>query len=348
METPALTAAKKEAALKLRVSGPIMKTFLVLLEAYLTGGPVEDSSLYVNKDDIDDHVRSRIASLRVALKGTIFRFPDGRSREFEIPHGKPYRLQDAQAISLSLVWASHMHHREDVLIQTFERLFFRYKSTYIRDLRVNHVEDTKRIADLLKRPMEEFSPSMHYVSSGELRAAITLQNFFVANGKKAQLNSGPDFSEDSRHNLILLGAARVEARQLDAPQYEVFKVFDGGVQPRFRDRTERDGRHRTVHVLMSRRHSSQRSSEYTVIESSHGRAIHGVCAQLVDADTSLCADVVARLGKNSGLLPELFQVVFRVSLVPSGHYVSHANQIEIVECKSYQPKSVAFKAGGKP
>jgi hypothetical protein len=337
MEEKILMAAMKEARNAIRAPGSVKDTFLVLLEAYLTKSDAK--SLHIPQDDHDDQLRNRITSLRKALKGIIFRLPNGKGLEFTIPHGQPYRLEEATTSSVNMLWKPHLHRKEVVLIQTFERLFFRWESAYIRDLRVNRVEEAGKIEELLKIPRDQLSSSMHYVSSGELRAAITLQNFFVENDQQARLISGPDLSEDTARsrNLILLGAARVEATYLSAPRpYEKFRIVDYGVRPELRDKTQNDGHHRTVFVLMSRRHGTQRDSVIDVFESSHGRAIHGVCEQLADSETNLCADVVSHLSNGGGPLPEIFQVVFKVTLAPNAKNILISAQIEIAASEAYR------------
>ena len=321
----------KQVTTALNVPMPVLKTFEALLKAHLLNETCPPDDLFVATQD-EQVVRNRISHLRHSLRGVVFLLPDRKYHEFEIPDGRPYKLSDASTAAMSRLWTPHKTPQEDVLIHTYERLFFRYKTVYIRDVRVNRKEELDKIAEFLNRPGKDLTPSMHYVSSGEIQAAIATQSFLHDYfGKHARLSAGTEFS-GNRENLILLGAARVDAPDLDPPRYEKFKVHDSGVKPGFRDKVEKD-EHRTVHVLMSRR-SGHRNSIQTVFESGHGRAMQGVCAALCDRNGDLCASVINKLGVTEKALPSTFQVVYRVGLMRSSH-IAQAKHIEVVAAQCY-------------
>src|SRR5260370_24050572 len=136
----------------------------------------------------------------------MFQLPNQLSVELLIPERRPYRLEETAGFSPLVLWAPHFENSEELLIHTFERLFFSYKSLYIRDLKVNDPTEGARISKLLQKPDTPLSASMHYVSSGELRAGATLQDFFFDScGKRARLSSGADVTGRSQ-NLIIMGA----------------------------------------------------------------------------------------------------------------------------------------------
>jgi len=320
-------------------------TFEILVGGFLAGtNPNEDELLKRSNGD-DEALRSRIAALRNHLEGLVFLLPDGKPRVFEIPNGRPYRLKESSTVWLHLLWQAHLAHSEDIRIHTFERLFFRHKTnTYIRDVKINHAEEVSRVAEILHCSNAALAPSMHYVSSGELRGAVALQNFFLdvfcasrarSNRPIARLSSSSAHLLEEEPNLILLGAPRVDAHELHQERYEKYVVFDGGVRPKFHDRTA-DARDRTVYVLMSRRRG-RGGAVRTVLESSHGRAIQGVCEGLVAGKDSLCQEVMKGLCPNgSPSPPERFQVVFKVLLIAEDRtFVSRAHSIEPVSFQAY-------------
>jgi hypothetical protein len=318
------------------VSQLVVDTFIVLADAYMN--EVEATNLPVRPNDSKDDVRIRISLLRQALKGKLFHLPGGNLLEFQIPPGKPYRLEPADSLNRSVVWAPHTEHPGEIVIHTYERLFFRQKTVYIRDTRVNKVEEKSKIAKLMNCSGDDLTPSMHYISSGEMRGAIALQNYFVGDGVKKAVLSADVHPPEKKQNLILLGSPRLDAPDLLSAKHEKYRAFEGGIRPDVHDKHS-DQYRRVVHVLMSRRQDAR--SVHTVFESSHGRATQGVCERLIWPDrTTLCDSIVSKFGSQLRSLPELFQVIFRVELA-SGTVLAFVNEVEVLKCEGYSAKSTA-------
>ena len=320
------------------------KTFLLLLRAFITKTTIEDTTqLHVVSTDTADNVRNRITRLRTHLSGSVLFVPGHGECEFEIPQRTPYHLQLAKTLNRSLVWNAHVRAPSDVIIHSYERLFFRYReSVYVRNLSVNQSDENgkKEIAALLQCDPKDLAPTMHYVSSGEVNAAITLQNFLARQAHKpAVLSTGNQVNEQEK-NRILLGSARLDVSEMASYPHEKFRIVEDGIRTPKKTFTDRDspfGR-RIVYVVMSRRATG--GVVETVFEGSHGRAIEGLSKALIAEESSLCQSLVAALRKDSQRLPPYFQAIFKLELVYAPDLsVKAVAPIEVIAVEFYSLNS---------
>jgi hypothetical protein len=322
------------------------KTFLRLLRAFMARTTIEDTTqLHIRSTDTTDNVRNRITRLRTQLSGTVLFIPGRGECEFEIPQRTPYHLQMAKTLNRSLLWNAHVHSPSDVIIHSYERLFFRYQqSVYVRKLSVNQSDDDgkKEIATLLKCDPKDLAPTMHYVSSGEVNAAIALQNFFARQAHKPAVLSTGNQVNEQEGNRILLGSARLDVSEMASYPHEKFRIVQEGIRTPKKILADKDGQfgRRIVHVVMSRRATG--GVVETVFEGSHGRAIEGLSKALIAEESSLCQSLVAALRKDAPRLPPYFQAIFKLEVVFAPDLsVKAAAPIEVVAVEFYSLNSAA-------
>jgi hypothetical protein len=307
----------------------------------------DDEKAALEWDFSEDSVRNDLASVRRALKNRVWTLEDNRECVLDIPERDRthYRLEAHLPDPHQRMWGSHVTHHQPVRILLFERLFFRYKhDLYLRSTKVNRNESKGILLESLALAPEilpELIPSRHYVSAGELQAAIALQDVF-ANwfNVMASLRGYEEEHGATSGNDILLAASRVDDAKLRCRPYEYFEAAEEGVLPKFTDNTDNPAS-RIVHVLLTRRHED--NSFRTILQGSHGRAIQGVCKHL--SETGTLGLVLNKIKVGERRLPHRLQIVFRTVLeYNSDTNVTRCESVEVVDQKFYSDQRSRKKA----
>jgi hypothetical protein len=212
-----------------------------------------------------------------------------------------------------------------------EPLFFRddEKGLYIRSLYLN--DRSASAADVQTkigaRAAAGLRPCFHYLSAGEVHAALALIRLFQELGqpldlRNVRLSAMSDFRQA---NLILLGSTRTN-HFMDAMQGDkgLLMTADAIVNPRpergesreYRGRRYMDGKlpRFTEYCLVTRRPGLAPGTACTIVASNHGRAIQGV-GHFLTLETQV-AGLLRDLGvEETGPLPDYFQVLFEVEMI---------------------------------
>ncbi len=211
--------------------------------------------------------------------------------------------------ALRRFWAPYLAPNALNVVTYTEPLFFRDASgRYIRDIQINHRDGM---------PLEA---CYHYLSSGEIQAAISLVRLFQELGAPLDLRNArlSSLTELSQTNLILLGSVRTNhlIDRLSGPPGWVMTrdtLESEGKGEVFRGSRTMDGKlpRFTDFVLVTRRPGLAPGSTITIIASHHGRACQGV-GTFLTIETEVAA-LLETIGKTP--LPEHFQILMRVEMM---------------------------------
>ncbi|HTU44239.1 MAG TPA: hypothetical protein VMF91_04220 [Bryobacteraceae bacterium] len=240
-----------------------------------------------------------------------------------------YRLIFSHRIPdmVATFWRKHLERSASNLALITAPLFFRTPDyVYLRDIHCN--ENTASPSLLNRLGGSDAWPSLHYLSSGEVLAAIRLSETFQGNGATLQIrlvSSFPDLTICADQNLILIGSARTHPHIADFQVgLPVILTNDGveiardtGRPPyQFKDDSEANYALSRENVILDkyavltrfRKHDRTDSPVVTMIGANHGRAAQGV------ADIVTVSQDLYELAKQFGAaeLPERFQAVIKV------------------------------------
>lgn len=261
------------------------------------------------------NVRAYVSRVRKTVSRTPL-LMDGYRFDFDITHdqyGLEVKCEVQKNRNLLRFWEPYLKSEKEAVIALVERLFFQLApDVYIRNARVNNVEDygkCKVLTRLVKRPPH---PTSLYVSTGEAAAAFTMLNAFT--NKLEIAAEGFLFSPGIRYpnNLVVMGSGTEEPR-FDPPEQFRHRIATTGVANR-RGRVmfpDKWGEERLlIHVLVSR-WKNEDGYIVTTVHASHGRAIEGVCKHLSD-------DSLVEALFEKPFSPTALQLVFKTMLQREG------------------------------
>jgi hypothetical protein len=240
--------------------------------------------------------------------------------------GKDYRLEFAPR-TLNLVpvfWANYLVPEAPNLALITAPRFFRTRDYfYVRHIYCNSEQPSPSIRDHLRD--DGLQPSLAYLSTGEVLAAITISETFQAHGRALQIrlvSSYPDLSICAKQNLILIGSARTHPHIADLQQsFQVvltekaiqIRGERGGLTCELTDDMEEGcpGSEGLLdkYAVLTRFPASDNTHSITMIAANHGRAAQGVAELLTTS--ALLRELAARFGNNTEL-PKRFQVIVKV------------------------------------
>ncbi len=180
------------------------------------------------------NVRAYVSRVRKTISRTPL-LVGGYRFDFDITHDQ-YGLEVACEVqknkNLLRFWEPYLKSEKKAVIALVERLFFQLApDVYIRNARVNNVEDyakCKLLKRLVTRPPH---PTSLYVSTGEAAAAFTVLNTFT--NKLEIAAEGFLFSPGIRYpnNLVVMGSGTEEPR-FDPPERFRYRIASGGITNR--------------------------------------------------------------------------------------------------------------------
>jgi hypothetical protein len=212
----------------------------------------------------------------------------------------------AERPALRRFWAPYTGPGAVNVVTYTEPLFFRdADNRYIRDIHIND------------RSGMDLEPCFHYLSSGEMQAAISLLHLFQELGAPLDLRNArlSSLTELSHANLILLGSVRTNPlidRLTGPPGYVMTRTTIEGEGKVYQGSRTMDGKlpRFTDFVLVTRRPGLAPGSTITIVASHHGRAVQGVGTLL-----TIEAEVAALLRVLGNRLAEPFQILFQVEMM---------------------------------
>lgn len=260
------------------------------------------------------NLRAYIARARKAISHAPF-LAGGVRFEFDISnnvYGLDVACETQKNKNLLKFWEPYLASEKKAAIALVERLFFHLdRDVYIRNVRVNNVEDYKQ-CPVLKKLVKTPRPSSLYVSTGEAAAAFMMLDTFTNNLEIPA--EGLLFSPGVRYpnNLIVMGSGTEEPR-FDPPERFRYRITRDGISNRQGKITYGDNwgeQKLTIYVLVSRWKNDD-SYMVTTVHASHGRAIEGVCKYL--SDESNVGQLITK-----PFSPHAMQIVFRAILQREG------------------------------
>lgn len=231
----------------------------------------------------------------------------------------------------------------NILVYT-EVLFFRdHHGNFVRNIFVNDLAaGAPEFAERgLKLELEDFRPSFHFVSAGEMHSLLSLSRAFQEIGAPLDIRNSRFFSwtEMQGANLILLGSARtnpflnsLQGKEpfVITPETIVNQIPAPGEPVEYRGRRFYEGMLERVEewALITRRPGLGRGTSITLVAANHGRAIEGAGHFIAREDGARRLMEAIGAGE-SDTLPAHFQVLLRVDMIDfveevvNVEYVSH-------------------------
>lgn len=232
--------------------------------------------------------------------------------------------------ALRKFWEPYLTEGRPVLILSSELLFFRDdRGNYVRNIFVN---DRALAGEWLKEFLpqagaEDFRPSYHFMSAGEVHCLLALLHFFAGSGvvaepRNARFASWQDLREA---NVILIGSSRVNRFVAAMLQEECFRVEDRAITNHcarpgelsaytgirsFEGQLER----LTEYALVTRRPGIVPGTCTTILSGNHGRVMEAAGGFLTMEDRVQA--MLERMGvPGSGRFPERAQMLLQVEMV---------------------------------
>ena len=289
---------------------------------------------------VDPIVRVSIASIRERLQR--YFETEGAAEEWRlaIPKGQ-YRPSftkvattaasvPSSSPALDAFWQPYLTGAHENLLIFTELLFFRNEAgNFLRNVFVNDLRDGKQ--QMQERfdcvNFDEYEPSFHFVSAGEMHCLLGLVRMFGGMGARLETKNSRFSSWNAlRHtNLILLGSSRTN-NFLDSLQGGNHFVITAdhianlaptaGEEPFYRGHRYTDGKLEKVteYAVVTRRPSLTPGCAVTLITANHGRAIEGA-GDFLTAENQVQSLLDAMQLPAATPLPAHFQVLLRVDMI---------------------------------
>jgi len=307
----------------------------------------------------DPIVRVNMATIRERLRSYFENDAPESQIRLVIPKGQyravfeevPNRGFEAGAASMRFPALERFWH--PYLTRTFpntlvfaELLFFRDDhGTYVRNIYINEIQGglellAKRLPGL--HP-EEFRPSFHFVSAGEVHCLLTLTHLFERMGVECNSRNSRFLAWNSLRdtNLILIGSSRTNPF-IDSLQGEnaFFVTQDrilnrlprAGEQASYAGHRTKDGKLEKVteYAVVTRRPAPTADCVVTCIAGNHGRALEGAGDFL--SEESQVSLLLERLeaDQQGASSSSHFQALLKVEMVDFDEEVAH---VEIVSTR---------------
>jgi hypothetical protein len=220
-----------------------------------------------------------------------------------------------------------------------EPLFFHNSSgLYVRDWFSNQPDAPTETLRRLPN-WEDYRPSYHYLSSGEMHCLLSLTRMFQemrvgVETRNVRLSSWKELRDS---NLVLLGCARTNPFLVSVEGESAFRVCErwienvspqAGEQERYEGRRFQDGKlvRLIEYAVITRRPGFSPERAITLLASNHGRGIEAIGHMLTLEDRT--RDLLEWAGFAAARpLPRHFQVLVRVEAVDIDDEIMHVEPV---------------------
>lgn len=292
----------------------------------------------------DPIVRVNIAAIREKLSR--FFETEGRNEELRlvIPKGQYRALffeagtfsdfsrsEEVRSPALERFWSPYLMGDVNNLMLFSELLFLRnnegtfLRNTYANDPNTVHQELKERFPAI---ELDNFVPSYHFISSGEMQCMYHLNSMFshLGVGIRPTNTRFVNWSDLGDSNLILVGSARTN-HFLDSMQGKAEFILQvdsienrnplPGETPTYKGFRNRDGKLERVteYVIITRRACLKPGCVATLIASNHSRAIEAAGRFITNESNVRMLLNNLSDDEEDGIRKECFQILLRVEMI---------------------------------